>query len=193
MTTIDHHKNGDKKQEGDPELSPSILDIDYTPSHITKFLTVQTNDQEQYTLTEKMILDLINENKDHKEMLNERKELLEHNDKLLVMSVQQFGKIQALEKQLEEVGGHPGDIHTKQNPVFIQIPDTKVNYKHFVHIEIAKKYSDLQNSQPYNTRLIKNKERAESKERTVIVDILTTTRAEYPVTNYKGMRNTIIH
>ena len=81
--------------------------------------------------------------------------------------------------------GHPGAINTKQTPPFIQIPDTKANYKHFEHIEIVKKYSDLQNSQPYNTRLLKSKERAE------IVDKLTTARAEYPVTNYKDMWNTI--
>ena len=82
-------------------------------------------------------------------------------DKLLDMSAQQLGKIQTLEKQLEVVEGHSGSINTKQTPVFIQIPDTKANYKHFERIEIAKKYSDLQNSQPYNTRLLKSKERAE--------------------------------
>ena len=118
-------------QEDGPELTPSILDIDYTTSHIAELLTTQTNDQQRYTLAEKMILDLINErkellennqnllkqqeehNNERKELLNERKELLEHNDKLLTMSAQQLGKIQALEKQLEAVGGHPGDINTK--------------------------------------------------------------------------------
>ena len=100
------------------------------------------------------------------------------------MSAQQLGKIQALENQLEVVEGHPRSIN-KQTPVFIQIPDTKANYKHFELIEIVKKYSDLQDSQPYNTRLFK------SKERTEIVENLTKPREEYPVTNYKGMRNTI--
>ena len=52
-------------------------------------------------------------------------------------------------------------------------------------IEIAKKYSDLQNSHTYNTKLLKSKERAE------LVDKLTMARAEYPVTNYKEMRKTI--
>ena len=52
-------------------------------------------------------------------------------------------------------------------------------------IEIAKKYSDLQNIQYYNGRLFKSKERAE------IVENLTKPREEYPVTNYKGMWNTI--
>jgi predicted nuclease with TOPRIM domain len=108
----------------DPELTPSILDIDYAPSHIAELLTAQTNDQERYALAEKMIQDLINErkellesnenllkkqeehNNERKELLNERKKLLEHNDKLLAMSAHQLGKIQALEKQLESVGGH---------------------------------------------------------------------------------------
>ncbi len=69
-----------QEQEDDPELTPSTLDIDYTPSHITELLTVQTNDQERYTLTENMILDLINKNNERKELLNERKELLEYNE-----------------------------------------------------------------------------------------------------------------
>ena len=57
------------------------------------------------------------------------------------MSAQQLDKIQALEKQLEVVEGNPRVINTKQTPVFIQIPDTKVNYKHFEGNEIAKKFS----------------------------------------------------
>ena len=44
------------------------------------------------------------------------------------MSTQQLDKIQALEKQLESLKGHPGSINTKQTPVFIQIPDTTTNY-----------------------------------------------------------------
>jgi hypothetical protein len=72
-----------------------------------------------------------------------------------------------------------------KTPAFIQIPDTKANYKHFERIEIAKKYSDLQNSNTYNTKLLKSKERAE------LVDKLTMARTEYPVTNYKEMRKTI--
>ena len=63
-------------QEVDPELTPSILGMDYTLSHITELLTAQTNDQERYTLTEKIIIELINKN-------NERKDLLENNEKLL--------------------------------------------------------------------------------------------------------------
>ena len=101
------------------------------------------------------------------------------------MSAQQLGKIQALEKQLQAVEGHPRAINIKQTPAFIQIPDIKANYKHFERIEIAKKYSDLQNSHTYNTKLLKSKERAE------LVDKLTMARAEYPVTNYKEMKKTI--
>ena len=35
------------EEVGDPEVPPSILDIDYTPSHIAELLTTQTNDQER--------------------------------------------------------------------------------------------------------------------------------------------------
>ena len=31
-----------KEQEGDPELTPIILDIEYTPSHIAELLATQT-------------------------------------------------------------------------------------------------------------------------------------------------------
>jgi hypothetical protein len=74
------------------------------------------------------------------------------------MSAKQLGKIQVLEKQLEPVEGHPRGINIKQTPAFIQIPDTKSNFKHFERIEIAKEYSDLQNSQTYNGKLLKRKE-----------------------------------
>ena len=50
------------------------------------------------------------------------------------MSAQQLNKIQDLEKQLEEVKGHTRTINIKQTPVFIQIPDTKANFKHFERI-----------------------------------------------------------
>ena len=170
-----------QEQEDDPEVTPSILDIDYTPSHIAEPLSAQTNNRERYVLTEKMILDLINKNNESKELLNESKELLENNEnllheqedllhereRLLVMSAQQLGKIQALEKQLEVVKGNPGDINTKQTPVFFQIPDTKANYKHFEHIEIAK-YSNFKTNPCYSARVLKPKERA------FIVDELTT-------------------
>ena len=80
--------------EDDPELKPSILDIDYTPSHIATLLTVQTNDQERCALAEKIIIELINKNKEQKDLLetkdntrqkllHEQKELLDNNDKLL--------------------------------------------------------------------------------------------------------------
>ena len=59
-----------------------------------------------------------------------------------------------LEKRLQAVEGHPGTI-IKQAPTFIQIPDTKANGKYFECIEIAKKYSDLQNIPYYNGRLFK--------------------------------------
>ena len=61
-----------QKQEGEPELTQSILDFDYTPSHIAELLSAQTNDQERYTLAEKLILDLINKNNERTELLNER-------------------------------------------------------------------------------------------------------------------------
>ena len=44
-------------QDGDPELQPSIRDIDYTQGHISMLLTAQTNDQERYELAEKIILE----------------------------------------------------------------------------------------------------------------------------------------
>ncbi len=83
-----------------------------------------------------------------KEVLNEHKELFDNNNKqlrqqedllhereqLLPMSSQQLNKIQDLEKQLEEVKGHPRTINIKQTPVFIQIPDTKTHFKHFERI-----------------------------------------------------------
>ena len=204
-------------------LKPSILDIDDTPSHIATLLAAQTNDQERYALSEKIIFELLNKNKEHKdllesnekllkeqkdllktkdnehkELLDERKDLLENNDKLLheqedllheretllAMSAQQLGKIQALEKRLQAVEGHPGAI-INQAPTFIQIPDTKANGKYFECIEIAKKYSDLQNIQYYNGRLFKSKERAD------IIDRLTTPREKHPVTNFTEMRKTI--
>ena len=42
-------------QDDDPELQPSIQDIDYTQGHIVMPLTAQTNDPERYVLTEKII------------------------------------------------------------------------------------------------------------------------------------------
>ena len=95
---------------------------------------------------EKIILELVNKNerllKERQDLLEardiERKELFDKNDKLLVMSAQQLGKIQTLEKQLETVEGHPGDNNIKKTPVFIHIPDTKANRRHFEYIEIAK-------------------------------------------------------
>ena len=96
---------------------PSILDIDNTTSHITKLLASQTNDQERYALTEKIIIELINKNKEQrdlledkekilkeqtdllktrdnerKELLNERQELLENNNNLIATSTEQLGK-----------------------------------------------------------------------------------------------------
>ena len=62
-----------QEQEGDPELTTSILDVDYTPSHIPELLTTQTNDRERYALTEKMILDLINKINERKDLVNERR------------------------------------------------------------------------------------------------------------------------
>ena len=179
-------------QDGDPELQPSIRDIDYTQGQIAILLAAQPNDRERYALAEKIILELVNKNerllKERQDLLEardiERKELLDKNDKLLAVSAQQLGRIQTLEKQLEAVEEYPGDNNIKKTPAFIHIPDTKANRRHFEYIEIVK-CSDLQTSQFYNARVLKPKERA------YIVDRLTTARADYPVTNYKGMRNTI--
>jgi len=208
-------------------LQPIILDIDDTTSPIATLLAAQTNDQERYALAEKIIIELLNKNKEQRDLFesnekllkeqkdlletkvkeqkdlletkdNERKDLLENNDKLLheqedllheretllAMSAQQLGKIQALENRLQAVEGHPGAI-INQAPTFIQIPDTKANGKYFECIEIAKKYSDLQNIQYYNGRLFKSKERAD------IIDRLTTPREKHPVTNFTEMRKTI--
>ena len=94
-------------------LQPIILDIDDTTSQIATLLATQTNDQERYALAEKIMIELLNKNKEQKDLLetkdNERKDLLENNDKLLheqedllherenllTMSAQQLGKIQA--------------------------------------------------------------------------------------------------
>jgi hypothetical protein len=118
-------------------------------------------------------------------LLRQQEDLLHERDQLLAMSARQLGKIQALEKQLQMVEGHHRGINIKQTPAFIQIPDTKANFKHFERIEITKKYSDLQNSHTYNTKLLKSTEQSE------FVDRLTTARAEYPVKNYKDMRKTL--
>ncbi len=106
-------------------MKPIILDIDYTPSHIATLLTAQTNDHERYVLVEKIVIVLINKNKEQKDLLetkdkerkkllNEHKELLDNYDKLLheqeqllVMSAQQLSKIQDLENQLESVKRTP--------------------------------------------------------------------------------------
>ena len=163
-------------------------DIDYTQGHIVMLLTSQTNDQERYTLVEKIILELINKNErllERQDLLEARdiesKELFDKNDKLLVTITQELGKIQTLEKQLESVEGHPGDNDIKKTPVFIHTPDMKTNHKHFEHIEIPK-CSDLQTSQFYNARVFKSKERA------YIVDRLTTTRSDYPVRHNFGYK-----
>ena len=42
-------------QDDDPEVQPSIQDIDYTQGHIVILLTAQTNDRERYLLVEKII------------------------------------------------------------------------------------------------------------------------------------------
>ena len=141
-------------QDSEPELQPSIRDIDYTQGQITILLAVQTNDRERYALAEKIILELVNKNerllKERQDLLEardiERKELFDKNDKLLAVSAQQLGRIQTLEKQLEAVEGYPGDNNIKKTPAFIHIPDTKANRRHFEYIEIAK-CSDLQTSQ----------------------------------------------
>ena len=186
-------------QHGDPVLQPSTRSIDYTHDHIAMLLSAQTNDQGRYALAEKIILDLLKERQDLLEAkeieLKERQDLLEakeierkelsmKNDILLAMSTQQLDKIQTLEKRLQAVDAQPEDNNIKKTPAFIHIPDTKANHRHFQYIEIAK-YSDLHTSQCYNERVLKPKERA------YIVEGLTTVRAEYPVINYKGMRNTI--
>jgi hypothetical protein len=128
---------------------------------------------------------LLNKLESNDKLLHEQEDLIHERDQLLAMSARQLGKIQALEKQLQAVEGHPRAINIKQTTAFIQIPDTKANFKHFEHIEIAKKYSDLQISHTYNTKLLKSNERAE------LVDRLTTARAEYPVKNYKDIRKTL--
>jgi hypothetical protein len=82
-------------------LQPIILDIDDTTSPIATLLAAQTNDQERYALAEKIIIELLNKNKEQKDLFesnekllkeqkdlletkdNERKDLLENNDKLL--------------------------------------------------------------------------------------------------------------
>ena len=102
-------------QDGDPELQPSIRDIEYTQGHITILLAAQTNDQERYALVEKIILELVNKNerllKERKDLLEardiERKELLDKNDKLLVMSAQQLVRIRTLEKTTRNSGRTP--------------------------------------------------------------------------------------
>jgi len=45
-------------------LQPIILDIDDTTSQIATLLAAQTNDQERYALVEKIIIELLNKNKE---------------------------------------------------------------------------------------------------------------------------------
>ena len=122
-------------QDGDPELQPNIRDIDYTQGQIDILLVSQTNDRERYTVTEKIILELVNKSE---RLLKERKELLE-----------------TLENQLETVEEYPGDNNIKKTSVFIHTPDTKTTRRHFEYIEIEK-CSDLQTSQFYNARVVTN-------------------------------------
>ena len=58
MIGIKHRKNADTRCR-DPALQSSIRDIDYTQGHKDTILTEQTNDQERYTMTEKIILELV--------------------------------------------------------------------------------------------------------------------------------------
>ena len=60
-------------QDGDPELQPSIRDIDYTQGQIAILLATQTNDRERYALAEKIILELVNKNE---KLLKEEKTCL---------------------------------------------------------------------------------------------------------------------
>jgi len=156
-------------------LKPSILDIDDIPSHIATLLAAQRTIKNDTRWPRGLSWNSSKRTKSNKtcskqrEITQEQQDLLENNDKLLheqedlphereqllAMSPRQLGKIQALEKQLQAVGGHPRVI--KQMPAFIQIPDTKANYKHFQLIEIVNTYPDLQNSQTSNGNLLKSK------------------------------------
>ena len=62
----------------------------HTPSHIATLFGAQTNDQERYALAERIITELINKNNERKDLLEnnekllkEQKDLLENNEKLL--------------------------------------------------------------------------------------------------------------
>jgi hypothetical protein len=155
----------------DGNLERSIQEIDCTTDHIAMLLATQTNDQERYELAEKIILELVNKN----ERLLKEKEIERKEQRV---------KIQTLEKQLEAVKEHSQANNIKNTTVFIHVPNTKANYRHFEHVEIGK-YSNFKTNLCYSARVLKPKERA------FIVDELTTARAKYPVTNYKDMRNTI--
>jgi hypothetical protein len=117
-------------------------------------LASQTNDQERYELAEKIILELVSKN----ERLLKEKEI--ERKELLAMSVQQRVKIQTLEKQLEAVTEHSQANNIKNTPAFIHVPNTKANYIHFEHIEIAK-YSNFKTNPCYSARVLKPKERAD--------------------------------
>ena len=65
-----------QSQEGNLERKSSILEIDYTSSHVATLLAAQSSDKERYALAEKIIIELINKHK-------EQKDLLENNEKLL--------------------------------------------------------------------------------------------------------------
>jgi hypothetical protein len=86
-------------QDGDPELQPSIREIDYMQGQIAILLAKEI----------------------------ERKELIEQRDILLAVSEQQLVKIQILEKQLEAVNEQPKANNIKKTPAFIHLPD-KANY-----------------------------------------------------------------
>ena len=54
-------------------LQPIILDIDDTTSQIATLLAAQTNDQERYALAEKIIIELLNKNKEQKKTCSKRR------------------------------------------------------------------------------------------------------------------------
>jgi hypothetical protein len=50
-------------QDGDPELQPSIREIDYMQGQIAILLATQTNEQERHSLAQIIIRELVNKNK----------------------------------------------------------------------------------------------------------------------------------
>jgi len=70
-------------------LQPIILDIDDTTSPIATLLAAQTNDQERYALAEKIIIELLNKNKEQRDLFESNEKFLKEQKDLLETKVKE--------------------------------------------------------------------------------------------------------